>query len=66
VKAIRSILKDRGIGSLLLMPLAINGHPFGCLVLGSSKRDYFSKNKLRLVQRVADQICGVLARIQLD
>jgi signal transduction histidine kinase/ActR/RegA family two-component response regulator len=66
MKAIRSILEERGIGSLLLMPLAINGRSSGCLVIASSKRDYFSKDKLRLVQRVADQICGVLARIQLE
>ncbi len=66
IKAIRGILKDRGIGSLLLVPLAINGHSSGCLVIGSSKRDYFSRDKLHLVQRVADQICGVLTRLQLE
>jgi signal transduction histidine kinase len=66
MKAIRGILENRGIGSLLLMPLALNGHSSGCLVIGSSKRDYFSTDKLRLVQRVADQICGVLERIQLE
>jgi PAS domain S-box-containing protein len=66
VKALRGILEERGIGSLLLMPLALNGHSSGCLVIGSSMRDYFSTDKLRLVRRVADQICGVLARIQLE
>ncbi|MGD9007300.1 MAG: response regulator [Desulfobacteraceae bacterium] len=66
IKALRGILEERGIASLLLMPLAIDDHSSGCLVIGSPKRDYFSTNKLRLVQRVADQICGVLARIQLE
>jgi GAF domain-containing protein len=57
-------LEDRGIGSLLLNPLVINGHFSGCLIMGSPRQDYFSKDTLRLVQRVADQICGALIRMK--
>jgi len=63
---IADTLTDRDVRSLLLVPFMAGGQPAGCLAMGSMESNYFSEDKIRLVQSVADQISGVLARIQLD
>ncbi len=63
---IAGMLQDRDVRSLLLVPFIAVGQPPGCLAMGSLESKYFSEEKIRLVQSVADQISGVLTRIQLD
>ncbi len=61
-----SILEERQFHSILLAPLLIEGKTAGGLVMGALEANFFTDDKIRLVQSVADQISGVLARIQLD
>lgn len=63
---ISDYLKKYNIRSLLLVPLMIEGRNCGCLAMGSLKSNYFSDDKIRLGQSVADQISGALTRIELD
>jgi len=46
--------------------LISNGDVVGCLCLAASEPQSFSNEQARLAQSVADQVSGVLARIQLN
>ncbi len=63
---IADMLEKRRILSILHSPLMLKDQAVGCLCMVSGKAHYFSEDIAGLVRSVADQISGVLSRIQLD
>ncbi|MBI1878196.1 MAG: PAS domain S-box protein, partial [Chloroflexi bacterium] len=59
-------LRQRSIVSLLLVPLMIEGEVVGGLGLESFEPRCFSTEEINLTWSVADQLAGVLARVQLE
>ena len=59
-------LRERGAGSLLVLPLVIKGDVVGSLNLEYSEPNHFSEEEVSLALNVADQVAGVLARARLD
>lgn len=59
-------LRPRGIASLLLVPLMIEGEVVGALGVASLEPRRFSTEELNLTWSVADQLAGVLARLRLE
>lgn len=63
---IHNHLRQRGIASLLLVPLVIEGEVAGSLGLASLEPRRFSTEETNLTWSVADQLAGVLARFRLE
>ncbi|MGD8398222.1 MAG: GAF domain-containing protein, partial [Anaerolineae bacterium] len=62
---IRSLATARDVSSLLLLPLFVEEWVVGGLALGVRELHRFSAQEMALVQRVAEQMSGVLARARL-
>lgn len=62
----RRMLRRRGIVSLLVLPLIIDGDVVGSLGLGACGPRRFSAEEFNLAWSVADQVAGALARAQLS
>lgn len=60
------LLRQRGIVSLLYIPLLIDREVVGGLGLESLQLRHFSSEEISLVWSVADQVAGVLARARLE
>ena len=63
--AVRYLTEQRGVTSLLLLPLVAEGESMGALVLGDVVARRFSREEVALAQRVAEQVSGALARVRL-
>jgi signal transduction histidine kinase len=63
---IYSYLRQRDMASLLLVPLMIEGEVVGGLGLEALEPHRFSTEEINLTWSVADQLAGVLARVQLE
>jgi len=63
---IHNHLRQRGIASLLLVPLVIEGEVVGSLGLASLEPRRFSTGEINLTWSVADQLAGILARVRLE
>ncbi len=59
-------MNERGIASLLGLPLVIKGEVVGSLYLNDSEPYPFSAEEVNLAWSVADQVSGTLARSQVD
>ena len=59
------LLYQRGIVSLLLLPLIVEEEVAGGLILADMNQRRFDAESLRLAQSVADQVSGALARARL-
>jgi PAS domain S-box-containing protein len=64
--AIHDLLSQRGVISLLMLPLVIEGEVIGGLGLESLQPRHFSTEEINLAWSVADQVAGVIARSRLD
>jgi PAS domain S-box-containing protein len=62
---IRELLRQRGIASMLVLPLVIEDETVGSLSFGMLKPHVFSTEEVDLAQSVADQVSGALARAWL-
>jgi PAS domain S-box-containing protein len=63
---VRTLLKRRGSGSLLIVPLIIEGEVVGCLGLDAIPPRAFSTEEVNLARNVATQVAGALGRIRLE
>jgi len=63
---LHELLRQRGVVSLLIVPLLMGGEVIGGLGLETLEPRHFSTEEINLVWSVADQMAGVLARIRLD
>lgn len=66
LKPFKDLLRQRGIASLLILPLIISEQVIGCLALESIEARHFSTEEISLAWSVADQITGALARVRLN
>lgn len=64
--SLHDLIRYRGTASVLMCPLIVQGKIVGGLSLGANQPRSFSPDDLNLVQRVLEQIAGVLARVQLE
>ncbi len=64
--SVQPLLRQRGITSLVLLPLVSQNQVIGTLGLGDPKPRSFSNDEISLAWSVADQVAGALARAQLD
>jgi two-component system cell cycle sensor histidine kinase/response regulator CckA len=62
---VRSVMHQRGLTSLLMLPLLIEGEVAGTLSLDALQPHHFSTEEINLVWSVADQAAGALARSRL-
>jgi PAS domain S-box-containing protein len=60
-----SALRQRGVASLLVLPLIIRGEVVGSLALETSEPRHFSPEEISLAWSVADQVAGALAHARL-
>jgi DNA-binding response OmpR family regulator/nitrogen-specific signal transduction histidine kinase len=60
------LLRQRGVVSLLVLPLIIEQEVIGSLNIGAAEPRSFSNEEINLAQRVTEQVAGTLARIQLN
>ncbi|MEJ2211457.1 MAG: response regulator [Anaerolineae bacterium] len=63
---VRDLMRRRGTRSLLLLPLLIEGEVVGSLGLDAIEPRSFGGDEVRLAERVASQVSGLLARIRLE
>jgi PAS domain S-box-containing protein len=63
--AIRSAMHQRGLTSLLMLPLLVEGEVAGSLSLDAAQLHHFSTEEINLAWSVADQAAGALARSRL-
>lgn len=63
---IHDILRQRGLASLLILPLMIEGEVAGLLGLETIERYHFSSEVVSLAWNVADQVAGAVARARLS
>ncbi len=63
---IHDLMRRRGIVSLLVLPLLVEGEVVGSLGLDAIEHRPFSAEEVDLAQRVAEQVAGVLARTRLE
>jgi GAF domain-containing protein len=63
---IQSILRERGVVSILIIPFIVEDHFVGGVGLGTLEPRQFTTVEVRLAQSVADQVGGALARAQLE
>jgi PAS domain S-box-containing protein len=59
-------VKERKVGSLLVVPLLVEGEVVGGLGLEAAEANRFSSEEINLAWSVAEQVAGVLARVRLD
>jgi PAS domain S-box-containing protein len=64
--AIRDVLRQRGIVSMLLVPLFIEGEVAGSLLLSAAEQRLFTAEEVDLARRVAGQLGGPLSRARLQ
>ena len=64
--SMRDLMRRRGTVSLLLLPLIVDGEVIGSLGLDAIEPRRFSDEEQELVQRVAEQVSGALARARLE
>ncbi len=62
---VRDLLQQRGIISLLILPLIIKGEVVGSLDLLTTEIRHFSTEEINLAWSVADQVAGSLASVRL-
>jgi PAS domain S-box-containing protein len=60
------LLRQRGIASLLFLPLLVEGQVVGTLWLESNEPRHFSAQETSLAWSVADQTAAALGRVQLN
>lgn len=60
------MLTPRNVRALMMVPLFVEGEPTGCLILMNTEVGEFSREQIQLVQSIADQLSGVLARLHLE
>ena len=60
------LFRQNGVGSLMVLPLTVEGRIIGLLVLLASEVEHFFESHLSLGWTVADQIAGALNRVQLQ
>jgi PAS domain S-box-containing protein len=63
--AMRDLVCQRGVASVLFIPLAVEDGVLGSLCLGALQPRHFSPEEISLAWNVADQVAGALARAQL-
>jgi PAS domain S-box-containing protein len=63
---IRTVAIGLGVASVMLVPLLVEGEVLGGLILGDSEPRSFSDDEVSLVQRMAEQLSGALARARLE
>ena len=63
--SIRNAMHQRGLSSLLMLPLLIEGEVAGSLSLDAAQPHHFSIEEVNLAWSVADQAAGALARSRL-
>lgn len=59
------LLRSLGVRSYACHPLQARGRLIGTLSFGSTHRDFFTQNELRLLQAVSDQVAMALERRRL-
>lgn len=59
-------LEERGVVSIVLLPLLVEGDVVGYLRMHTTEPRAFSRNEVDLAQRVADQVSNALTRIGLE
>ncbi len=64
--AIRDMLRERGITSMVMLPLIVQHQVIGSLRLGGLEPRSFSNEEISLAWSVADQVAGALSRTRLD
>ena len=64
--SIQDMLRERGITSMVMLPLIVQDEVIGSLRLGDLKSRSFSNEEIGLAWSVADQVAGALARTRLD
>jgi two-component system, cell cycle sensor histidine kinase and response regulator CckA len=64
--AMREALVPRGIASLALVPILVEGRCEGCLVLGAGEKGRFGEEEIGLAKSVADQLANAMARARLE
>jgi PAS domain S-box-containing protein len=64
--SLRDLVRQRGIFSLLLLPLVVGGEVVGGLGLVAAERRHFSAEDVQLAWSVTGQLAGALARIWLN
>ncbi len=60
------LAESQGVVSLLFVPLVVEGQVVGGLVLGDTAPRSLTGDELNLVQRVAEEVGGALARARLE
>ncbi|MFQ5576025.1 MAG: PAS domain S-box protein [Anaerolineae bacterium] len=65
MEPLHDVMRQRGIVSLLILPLSIEGEVIGSLGLTALKARHFSQPEIDLAWRVAEQVSGALARARL-
>ncbi|MBN1220313.1 MAG: PAS domain S-box protein [Anaerolineae bacterium] len=63
---VRDLLRYYNVASLLGLPFIIEEEIVGFLAIQTNEPHHFLPEEIELIQRVADQISGVLARLQLE
>jgi PAS domain S-box-containing protein len=61
-----NLIEPEGTGSLMLLPLKVEGEVVGSLRIDATEPRAFSAGEVDLAQRVADQVSSALARIRLE
>ena len=62
----KDILNDRGVCSLLMLPLVIEGETVGGISLSTTERHVFNDDEVSLGRGVAGQVAATLARARLS
>ncbi len=63
---VKALALQRGISSVLILPLTIGNEVVGTLSLNAIKARRFSAEEIKLGQNVAAQVAGTLARVRLE
>ena len=61
----RLLATEKGVRSVLAVPLSSNGKAIGTLELGSPRPDSFTETEAELIQGIADQVATVVAHAWL-
>jgi PAS domain S-box-containing protein len=63
--SIHDLMRRREVGSLLLLPLVVDGDLVGSLVVDAAGARRFTAKEVALAQRVTEQVSGALARAHM-
>ncbi len=66
LEPVRDLIRQRGIVSLLILPLVVEGEVIGSLRLDAIEPRNFSAEEVGLARSVADQVSGALAQARLQ